>query len=507
MTEAAKRAAAGTAAEPQSSHREILRSSSIVGGAAAFNIVAGLVRMKLVAVLLGPAGVGLTVLLQNLMQTFGAVAGLSLASVGTRQIAEANGTGDARQLAIVRRALSWAVMVLAIAGGIAFLIASPWAAGALADDAEIGGPVAWLAVGIALSVVAQGQSALLTGYRRIGDLARLSIVSVNIAAVIGIVAILVWRGGGILVFVMAQLVVTAIAGMFYVRRLPAAPPEAVSFAELKPQWSAMLRLGVALTIAATAVTGGQLAARMLIQRDLGAAAVGYFQASWLVSVTYIGFVLQAMGTDFYPRLTAAMRDPAAANTMVNEQTEVALLLAAPVLLGALGAAPWIVPLLYSRAFDPAVAVLQWQVLGDVLKVASWPLGFLLLASGASRAFMLAEIVAIAVLLAVLVLGLPLAGLQAGGIAVTAMYLFYLPCVYAVARARTGFGWSRLNLVLLAGLAGSAIATLIVSRVSPIGGGVLGVTLAAGAGGVCLWRLRDAMPGPVAAVMARVRRIF
>ena len=494
---------------PETSHREILRSSSIVGGAAAFNIVAGLVRMKLVALLLGPAGVGLTVLLQNLLQTVGAVAGMSLGSVGTRQIAEANGAGGtdgARATAIVRRALAWAVAVLAILGGALFLAASPWAARTLPAGARIGGSVAWLSVGVAVSVVGQGQSALLTGYRRIGDLARMSIWSVNIAAAIGIVAVLVWRDDGILVFVLAPIVVTTIVGRCYVRRLPPAPEAAVTIAEMKPQWSAMLRLGVALTLAAAAVTGGQLAARMLIQHDLGAAAVGYFQASWLVSVTYIGFVLQAMGTDFYPRVTAAIVDTAAANTLVNEQTEVALLLAAPVLLGALGAAPWIVPLLYSRAFEPAVAVLQWQVLGDVLKVASWPLGFLLLASEASRAFMLAEIVAILMLLAVLALLLPPLGLQAGGIAVTAMYLFYLPCVYAVARVRTGFRWSALNLVLLAALAGTAIATLIVSRLSAIGGGVMGVMLAAGAGVLCLWRLSDALPGPVGAVVARVRRL-
>lgn len=493
------------AAEQDTSHRQILRSSSIVGGAAVFNIVAGLIKTKLVAVLLGPAGVGLTVLLQNLMQTFVAVAGLSLGSVGTRQIAEANGAGDQRQAAVVRRALFWAVVALAIGGGVVFVLALPWITGALAAGSDFGGPVAWLAIGVALSVVTQGQSALLTGYRQIGNLARLSILSVNIAAAIGIAAILVWGIGGIITFVLAPIVVTAIIGQFYVARVPAVPRVKVTVAELKAQWSAMLRFGVALTLAATAVTSGQLAARVVIQRVLGEEAVGHFQASWLVSVTYIGFVLQAMGTDFFPRITAAIGDRIAANALVNEQTEVALLLAAPVLLGSLGAAPWIVPLLYSHAFAPAVAVLQWQVLGDVLKIASWPLGFLILASGASRAYMVSEIVAILVLLAVLCLMLPAVGLEASGLAVVAMYLAYLPCVYVIARARTGFGWSRLNIGLLAALGSSALATLAVSRQSPVAGGALGITLAAGAGALCLWRLRNALPGPIAAVFARIGR--
>ena len=41
------------------SYRQILRSSAIIGGASAINIVIGLVKMKAVALLLGPAGVGI----------------------------------------------------------------------------------------------------------------------------------------------------------------------------------------------------------------------------------------------------------------------------------------------------------------------------------------------------------------------------------------------------------------------------------------------------------------
>ena len=41
------------------SYRQILRSTSIIGGASVINILIGLVRVKVAAVLLGPAGIGL----------------------------------------------------------------------------------------------------------------------------------------------------------------------------------------------------------------------------------------------------------------------------------------------------------------------------------------------------------------------------------------------------------------------------------------------------------------
>ena len=100
-------------------------------------------------------------------------------------------------------------------------------------------------------------------------------------------------------------------------------------------------------------------------------------------MTYIGFVLGAMGTDYFPRLTEAINDQARARKLVNEQTEMALLLAGPVLLAMITLAPWVIHLLYAASFAPATEVLRWQVLGDILKVASWPMGFILLAMGAA----------------------------------------------------------------------------------------------------------------------------
>src|SRR5579871_2044478 len=102
------------------SYRQILRSTSIIGGASVVNILIGLVRSKAVAVLLGPAGVGLIGLLQNLMQTASSVASLGMSSVGTRQISEAAATGDMAAVAVARRALLLGTILLALIGASVF---------------------------------------------------------------------------------------------------------------------------------------------------------------------------------------------------------------------------------------------------------------------------------------------------------------------------------------------------------------------------------------------------
>ena len=119
----------------------------------------------------------------------------------------------------------------------------------------------------------------------------------------------------------------------------------------------------------------------------------------------------------------------------------ALLLPAPALIALLALSPWVVRLLYTNAFVPAVDILRWQLLGDIVKVMSWPLGFVILAAGAGRAFIFCESIALAVYVAAVTLGLALAGIVATGIAFLAMYAVLLPAVYWLARWRIGFRWA------------------------------------------------------------------
>jgi len=104
--------------EQVTSYRRILKSSSIIGGASVINIVIGLVRTKIIAVLLGPTGIGLVSLYTGLMSTATAVATMGIGTVGTRQIAEAISLEDERALAVVRRAMFWGALLLASAGAL-----------------------------------------------------------------------------------------------------------------------------------------------------------------------------------------------------------------------------------------------------------------------------------------------------------------------------------------------------------------------------------------------------
>ena len=482
-------------------HRQILRATSIIGGSSLVNVAVGLVRNKIAALILGPAGIGLVGIFHNLMQTGAALAAFGIGNVGTRQLAEAGDDEHARVVA--RRALGIAAAVLAVTGGVLLFLARRPVAELVLGREDWADTVGWLAAGMALLVGTVAQNGLLTGLRRVGDLARVSILSAILGTLAGVAALLVWRERALLAFVLVSPLATFLVGAYFVRRLPRASVPRPPLRELVPQWRTLARLGLAFTIGSLVGTAGQLAVRSLVGRQLGAESLGQFQAAWTISMNYIGFILMAMAADYYPRLTAAMRDRAEAARTVNHQAEVALLLAGPVLVGTVAFAPWIVQLLYSPEFMPAAALLRWQIAGDLLKIAGWPLGFILLAAGRGHAFMLTEALGAAVLVAVTASMLPRTGLIAPGVAYVTTYLVYLAVTFLLARRLIGYAPSpaAVQAMLVVGLA--LLGTAAMTLVHPVAGAVVGFAAALGLAWFAAVRLHHALPEPLAALLAFV----
>ena len=427
--------------EQVASYRRILKSSSIIGGASVLNILIGLVRTKVIAVLLGPSGVGLVSLYTGLMTTATAVATMGIGIIGTRQIAEAFGKDDERALAVVRRAMFWGALLLASSGSLVVWSLREVLAVKVLGDAVHATIVGWLALGVAFSVAGASQGALIQGMRRISDMARLSVYGSVLNTVLGMAFLWRWGQAGLVAYVLIGPLVNLLLGHWYVSRLPQVAFGPITMQELARQWNTLLRLGVPFMGAGLLSALVQLWIRVAVGNTLGVESLGHFQAASTISMQYIGFVLGAMGADYYPRLTGVIHDHKTATRLVNEQTEIALLLSAPVFIAMVGLTPWVIHLLYSPAFAPAVEVLRWQILGDVLKVVSWPLGYAIVAAGDGKTFLWTEAVGL-LIMGGLIAGLSsVIGLKITGIAFLVCYTVYLPLVYWLAKRRIGFEWT------------------------------------------------------------------
>jgi PST family polysaccharide transporter len=433
--------------------------------------------MKVVALLLGPVGVGVVGLFQNVLQVAGTIAGMGVGVSGLRQIAAASSHDDHDAIRLVRASLFWLTLGLGTMGGVIFVLFQNQIAAIVMSDARWTGGFGWLALGIFLIVVYGTQVSVLNGLRRIGDIARIQVLAAFGSSILGIVILLLWEGSGLIGYVLSASAASFLAALYFLRRLPAPRGREPTWREILACSRGLFALGIPYMWSALITIGGFLVVRGIVEHRLGTTALGHFQAAWAIGRMYIGFILVAMGMDYYPRLAGCIGDRAAAGQLVNEQVEVALLLAVPLVVGVLALAPWLVPLLYSNDFQPSVAILQWQLLGDILKVASWPLAMVILAAGAGRTYAMTESIAMFVLVAGIYVGISSVGLTGTGVAFLATYVVYLPLVYYLARWRIGFRWQRevFWFGVVAFVASSAIAVL--GAWSNLIGAVVGVAAA------------------------------
>ena len=127
--------------------------------------------------------------------------------------------------------------------------------------------------------------------------------------------------------------------------------------------------------------------------------------------------------------------------------KVGFLLAVPGILATLAFAPIIIHLFYSTSFIAAHEILRWQMLGILLRVAIWPMGFAIIAKGKMKLYFWTELLANAVLLGLTWMGIVYFGLVGIGMAFFGMYIFYGFLIFVVVKRMSGFSWSKVNIRL------------------------------------------------------------
>lgn len=436
----------------------ILRSSTLMGGAQVVTLAAGFVRTKIVAILIGPSGVGLVGVLTALNGNLAALAGWGLGTSGVRTISGASGEEKAGKIAAVRRfgmLLSW-LGLLAMA-----LLFWPigWVTFKGGDySAELF--IAGLA--IPLTIATSMWSALLQAHGQLKTLAKSQVFSALIGLLAGVPLIYCFGTKGIA----ASILLAAAAPAFFTWRAARihCPPSATTVAP--EDIKSLIQLGGALMVVGLSSQVSAYAIRLLIIRYEGLEAAGYYQAAFAIAGSLPGFVFMAMGADFFPRVAAA-KDESEAQHLTEKQIQAGLLLALPLIAVLLTMGTLCIQLLYANTFDAAIPLLNWMVWGVFLRLISWPMGYWILARGASATVIFAELIGNSILAAMPIVLMPIYGLPGAAVGLFLSYVCYTVIIMVLAYRRSGRWLGRQTLAWVSGAA--AILALAQWTAGLIGG--------------------------------------
>lgn len=440
---------AGPVEGQRHSYRQIFRSSSVMGGVAGINMLLGMVRVKFAAVLIGASGTGLIASLTAIQGFVSTLAGLGIQSSAVRDVAAAVAAGDEETIGRTVLTLRRMVWLTGMMGMSSMILLAPnlsqWTFGHTGYTADI----AALGLVILFANLSGGQMALIQGSRRIGDMARANLAGAVLSTLVTVLCYLAWGPRGIVPALVSTALLNLLLSWHFARRVPV-PRVRMSWRESFRAAGSMVQLGVALMWTGLLGSAVAYATNVLITQSEGLQAVGIYSAALNLSGLFINFVLSAMGADYYPRLSGLSGDKPGMVRLVNQQTEIGLLLAVPGLLATLTLAPWIVRIFYTQEFLPAVTLLHWLILGCLGRVLSWPLGFLLLALGKGTWFAVTETTFQLVHLGLIGLGLYSMGLEGAATAFFLLYVGYTIGMRWVGGVLIDFHWSRSCKRLFAG---------------------------------------------------------
>src|SRR5664280_267391 len=170
--------------EEKDSHKQILKSTGVVGGSQVGSIVIGIFRTKVVALLLGPSGIGILGILQSVIDLVKSATGFGINFSGVKDIAEAANSGERqridRTITIVRR---WALGTGLLGMLLTLFFCIPLSNYSFGNDSYYLS-IAILSSTLLISSISSGQLALLQGLRKIKQLALATLLGAILGTII-----------------------------------------------------------------------------------------------------------------------------------------------------------------------------------------------------------------------------------------------------------------------------------------------------------------------------------
>ena len=468
--------------------RMAMKAMGLFGGVQVMGILCSIIRTKLVAMWIGPVGIGLFGLFNNALEMISTGTNLGIRSSSVRDISQAMGSHDsslvARMVTVVRKWSMW----LGLAGALITLSLAPLLSRiTFGDDQHIWGFVA-LSVAVLLGALTNGEYAVLQGTARLKRLASVTLWGTICGLAVSIPLFYLLRERSILPSIIAYAAALAIfAWVFRNRDYPAVQ---VSRRDTFDMGKGFVRLGIFMTLGNFATILASYAFNAWLNVNAGTEQVGFYQAGYTLINKYTGLILTALGMEYYPRLSQVADSRLRLRAFVSQEIKVAIAIMAPVVALFILMREVVVWILYTPDFNVILTFVSWGMIGTVLRTVSWCLAFTILAKGDGKTYLWTEAASAVINLLLNIVFYRWWGLTGLGIAFLVSYLLYtliVAVVYFKQYRLTVTRASLYNLLWTLAVAAGVMAAME-SGLLPLAIGITVVSIAVGARqAVVLWR--------------------
>ncbi len=416
--------------EDKKEYQQIFKATSLFGGVQVLQILFSIIKTKVAAIFLGPSGLGMLRLLKSTVMVTHKLTNFGLPMSAVKFIAAHFTYGDknkAYRLINILKKLLWLTGLL---GAVVLLLISPLISQLLFDSKAYTFSIALVAVAVLFDQLANGGSSILQGLRKLKQLAKANLYGSFLSLLMVAPLYYFFAEKAIVPAIIISSLINFGLSWYFIKTNKI-PKIKLTYAEHVSEGKEMFKLGLALSLTGilTAVTAYGL--EIYINEMGGVDQVGLFTAGFMVLSTYGSLIFTAMGKDYYPRLSGIATDNTKVRSMVKQQAFIAILIITPIIVLFLAFAPFFIRLLFSAKFLGIEMMISWGIMGLLFKAVSFSLGYVIIAKGDTRIFMISNVAFSLFQLGINMTGYYIGGLTGLGISFLVYYIIHLIAIYLI----------------------------------------------------------------------------
>lgn len=376
MTEAEKKG--------ENSFRNILKGTSVFGGVQVFNILISAVRLKFVAMILGPAGMGVAGLFNTASLTIQQFASLGLNLSVVKEIGHAK--NDKERLSDVLGAIKPLILMSAMIGALICLLTPRLLSYLTFGNADYTGGFLLLSAAVFFAISGAGLMSVLQGLHAVKPLSKASVIGSLVGLTVGVPLYWLYGTDGIVPAMTVLAFSTCLWYFLSLRKTLEVSPSKWSMEIHLPVMKRVLLMGLVLMSNDLFRNLVNFLINIYVRGHGSMDEVGFYQSCTTMTSQYAAIVFTAMAMDYLPRLAATSHDNAKMCEVVNRQMEVVGLLIAPVACAVIFLAPWVIKILQTDKFLVAVPLLRLMAFGIVVRALMYPLGYIVFTKDNKKLF-------------------------------------------------------------------------------------------------------------------------
>ncbi|WP_201480102.1 O114 family O-antigen flippase, partial [Escherichia coli] len=369
--------------------KKLLTVTFFTGMLTFFKMISGFIISKIVAIYTGPSGIVLFGQIQSIVSALNGVINSPVGPGIVRFTAENHRKGLEHCYKWWIAGLSWVCIISAIIIPLSITLSSHIAFWTLGSE-KYSWVIILTACLLPLTAIGTFISSVINGFQNYKVYVLLGIISAFLSLIIMIALIVFGKINGALLAISVQNALIGGVMIIYASSQPWFNLRWLYGRVHKTYYKDIQRYIVMAITSAIVVPGSLIIVRNIIIHYVGWTEAGYWQAVWKISETYLAIITIALSTYYLPRLSSLSQK----DDIIKEISSSLKIIIPLVMFFSMGiylSRDFIISLLFTKEFLGARMLFQVQLIGDILKIASWLYAYVMISKGMTQLFVISEV--------------------------------------------------------------------------------------------------------------------